>query len=266
LLVFNLITNNVIDTVKDRSEIYIDLTDNAKQAQVEFLVAELNKLDDIKDVVYITPAETLERFKQEHINDEVIMSSLDSLSANPFTGSLKISVNDISKFDLLLTELSRDEYGQILEINNSEFYQAKDLLNVISTYSYKIERFALFVSLFFILISAIVVFNTIQMGIYSHREEISIMKLVGASNRFVRSPFMIESVLYSALSVIVMIIIFYPLATYIQPQLDGFLGEYSFNLVGMVNSNFGWIFGLQILLAISITAIASLFATRKYLK
>ncbi|MBL7021714.1 ABC transporter permease [Patescibacteria group bacterium] len=265
LLIFNLVANNVVDTVKAKSEIYIDLTEDAKQAQVEFLVAELNKLEDIREVIYITPSETLDRFKEEHKNDEVIIASLESLSANPFTGSLKLSVNDISKFDALLTELSRDEYGQILEINNSEFYEAKDLLNVISDYSKKIEKLGFGISLFFVLISIIVVFNTIQMGIYSHREEIGIMKLVGASNWFVRSPFIIESILYSIISVVVMILIFYPLAVYVQPHIDNFLGEYTLDLVASVSSNFLWVFGLEIGIAILITVLSSLFATRRYL-
>lgn len=265
LLIFNLVANNVVDTVKAKSEIYIDLTDDAKQAQVEFLVAELNKLEDIREVIYISPAQTLERFKSEHANDEVIMASLDSLSSNPFTGSLKISVKDIAKFDELLTELSRDEYGDILEINNSEFFEAKDLLNVISDYSNKVEQFGFGVSLFFIIISIIVVFNTIQMGIYSHREEIGIMKLVGASNWFVRSPFIIESVMYSIFSVLVMVLIFYPLAIYIQPHVDNFLGEYSLNLIDSVSNNFLWVFGLEIGIAMLITVISSMFATRRYL-
>ncbi len=265
LLIFNLVANNVVDTVKAKSEIYIDLTEDAKQAQVEFLVTELNKLEDIREVIYITPSETLERFKEEHINDEVIIASLESLSANPFTGSLKLSVNDISKFDALLTELSRDEYGQILEINNSEFYEAKDLLNVISDYSKKIEKAGFGISLFFVLISIIVVFNTIQMGIYSHREEIGIMKLVGASNWFVRSPFIIESILYSIISVVVMILMFYPLAVYVQPHIDNFLGEYTLDLVASVSNNFLWVFGLEIGIAILITVLSSLFATRRYL-
>ena len=265
LLVFNLVANNVVDTVKAKSEIYIDLTEEAKQAQVEFLVGELNKLEDIREVVYISPSETLERFREEHQNDEVIMASLESLSTNPFTGSLKISVNDIEKFDALLTELSRAEYGDVLEINNSEFYEAKDLLRVISEYSHKVEQVGFGISMFFIIISIIVVFNTIQMGIYSHREEIGIMKLVGASNWFVRSPFIIESVLYSVFSVVLMIILFYPLALYIQPHIDNFLGEYSLNLISSVSNNFLWVFGLEIAIAILITVISSIFATRRYL-
>jgi cell division transport system permease protein len=265
LLVFNLVANNVVDSVKAKSEIYIDLTEDAKQAQVEFLVVELNKLPDIREVVYITPIETLERFRETHEGDEVILASLDSLSVNPFTGSLKIAVNDIEKFDSLLTELSKDEYGQILEISNSEFFEAKDLLNVISDYSKKIEKLGFGISLFFVIISIIVVFNTIQMGIYSHREEIGIMKLVGASNWFVRSPFIIESIMYSILSVFLMMAIFYPFVVYVQPHIDNFLGEYTLNLLDAISTNFVWVFSLEVAIAILITVISSLFATSRYL-
>lgn len=266
LLVFNLVANNVLDVVQAKSEIYIDLTSEAKLAQVEFLVEELGKLPDMKEVRYITPEETLQRFQALHQDDEIIMESLQSLDDNPFTGSILLRVEKIDQFPLLLTEISRPEYSGILEINNREFYQARDLIEAISEYSNKIEKVGFAFSMFFIIISIVVVFNTIQMGIYSHREEINIMKLVGASNWFVRAPFIIEGIFYSLVAILIVIILSYPLAAYLQPYLDSFLGEYSLDLIRTINRNFILTFGLEALIAILITTVSSLLATRKYLR
>jgi len=118
----------------------------------------------------------------------------------------------------------------------------------------------------FILISVLVVFNTIQVGIYTHREEIGIMRLVGASNSFIRSPFLIEGVFYSFFSVIILIVLLYPFLIFAQPYVDSFLKEYSANLVTVVNHNFVLIFGAQFLVAVAITILSSLIAVRRYIK
>ncbi|MCR4280057.1 MAG: permease-like cell division protein FtsX, partial [Candidatus Komeilibacteria bacterium] len=235
LLLFNIMTNNIIASVQERTEIYIDLTDQAKLAQVEYLVTELNKLEPIREVSYITPEETLERFRERNRDNPLVLASLESLTSNPFSGSILIRVDDVSQFPVLLDEISRPEYSNILEINNTEFFQARDLIQAISDYSNKIAQFALGLSLFFILIALVVVFNTIQMGIYSHREEIGIMKLVGASNWFIRAPFLIEAIIYSLIAVVVVFIVIYPLVHVVQPPVDNFLGEYTVNLASVLN-------------------------------
>ncbi|MFW0837739.1 MAG: cell division protein FtsX [Candidatus Komeilibacteria bacterium] len=266
LLLFNITTTHVIDTVQNNTEIYIDLTPQAKLAQVQFLVDELNKLPEIKAVQFITPEETLQAFKERYSDNSVVMDSLESLDENPFTGSLMLKVQQIDQFSALLDEISKPEYGDILEINNSEFYQARDLINAINDYSQKVENVGFGISIFFVLISIIVVFNTIQMGIYSHREEIGIMKLVGASNSFIRAPFLIEGILYSFIAIILVGAIIYPLSIFVQPHLDNFLGEYSLSLVNAINNSAWQVFGLEIGIAILITVISSLLATRRYLK
>jgi len=266
LLSFNLITANVMDVVQSKTEIYIDLTEQAKTAQVEFLVSELNKVPDIKEVVYVTPEQTLERFMSTYEDNDLVIQSLETLDINPFTGSLKIKVEEIDQFPVLLEKISKPEYSEILEIDNAEFYQARDLIGAISSYSEKVEKLGFGASLFFVLISVIVVFNTIQMGIYSHREEIGIMKLVGASNWFVRAPFLIEAILYSLVAIIIVLILFYPLASIVQPHLDNFLGEYTLDLVHSINSNIWLVLAMEIGVAMFITIVSSILATRRYLK
>ncbi len=266
LLVFNLLADNILDKVQAKSEIYIDLTDQAKQAQIDYLVTELSKLPDIREVRYVTPEETLARFRENNAADAVVIASLDSLSSNPFSGSIYISVNNIEQFSVLLEEISQPEYSEILEIDNSEFSQAKDLITSISNYSRQIQKIGFVISLFFILVSIIVVANTIQMGIYSHREEIGIMKLVGASNWFVRAPYIIEGIIYSVIACLVLVVLFYSLAGCLQPQLDAFLGEYSLDLVATVNANFLWVIGWEVIVAIVITTLSGMIATRKYLR
>ncbi|MCX6785564.1 MAG: permease-like cell division protein FtsX [Candidatus Komeilibacteria bacterium] len=266
LFIFNLMSAHTLAVVEGKTNVYIDLTASATPEQAQLLVAELQKLPAIKEAEFITPEKTLEDFKARHQDNKLILQSLASLEQNPFRGSLRINVYNISDFPVILSELSKKDYGQYLEIEDQEFTDAKLLIQGIGDYSQKIQRGGLIISLFFIIISLLVVFNTIQVGIYTHREEIGIMKLVGASNSFVRSPFLIEGIVYSILAVAILMAVLYPLLAFIQPYIDGFFKEYSTSLITLLNQNFFRVFGIQFLIAVVITVLSGFFAVRRYIK
>ena len=266
LLIFNLLSEHTLAVVENKTDIYIDLTKEASDEQAKILVAELSKLPSAKEVEFITPEATLEKFKERHKDNPLILQALESVSENPFRGSIRLNVKDISSFPTILNELSKKEFARYLEIEDQEFADAKMLIEGISDYSKKIENAGLILSLLFILIAVLVVFNTIQVGIYTHREEIGIMKLVGASNSFISSPFLLEGIIYSLISVIILGAIIYPLLSFVQTYIDEFFKEYSANLIGLVNQNFLKIFGTQLALAIFITIVSSFIAVRRYLK
>lgn len=266
LLVFNLITQHTLEVVEKKTDIYIEVTKEATTEQAKILAGELSKLDAVSAVDYITPEQTLKQFKERHKDNQLILQALESVSENPFRGSLKLNVKKIEDFPSILNELSRKEYADYLSVEDQEFNDAKILIEGISNYSQKIQQIALILSLIFIIIAILVVFNTIQVGIYTHREEIGIMRLVGASNSFIRSPFLIEGLIYTFISMAILIIIIYPLFSFIQPYFNGFFKDYTFNITSMVNQNFIKIFGIQMLISAIITGLSSFIAVRRYLK
>lgn len=266
LLIFNLISMHLITVVQSKTEIYIDVTKEAQATQIDYLVEELGKLPDVQQVKFMNADEALAKFKERNQNNKLLLDSLAVLDQNPFVGSLQIKVKDINDMPSLLAELGKDEYKSILEIDNNEFYQTRDLINNIAKYTAQIKKLGIGLSIFFILIAVIVVFNTIQMGIYAHREEIGIMKLVGASNWFIRTPFFLQGIMYSIFSMVIILVIVFPLASWCQPYFDQFFGEYSTNLVQLLMNNFLFIFGIEIIVSIFITFIASSLAMRRYLK
>jgi cell division transport system permease protein len=266
LLIFNLMAKHTLAVIENRTNIYIDLTSKASPEQANILTDELKKISAIKEVKFVTPEETLQKFKERHQGDQLLLDSIASLEENPFRGSLLLTVYNINDFPTILNELSKKDYADYLEIEDKEFTDSKVLIVKISEYSNKIQQAGIIISLLFILISVLVVFNTIQVGIYTHREEIGIMRLVGAANNFIRSPFIIEGIIYSFLAVILLVLLVYPLMAFAQPYLDSFLKEYSANLISQVNNNFLFIFGSQFLVAVIITILSSLIAIRRYIK
>ncbi|MCX6784542.1 MAG: permease-like cell division protein FtsX [Candidatus Komeilibacteria bacterium] len=266
LITFGLLTKQIIQIVENKTSVYVDLTPETTPDQAKNLVSQLNKISAVKEASFVEPEQALEEFLKRHSTDPLIKEAVLSLTANPLKGSILIKVNKIADFPALLNDLSKPEFGKYLEINDQDFLEVKNLINQISQYTIQIKKIALGISLLFIIIAIIVVFNTIQVGIYTHKDEIGIMKLVGATNSFVRSPFLIEGIICSIVSLIVIILVTYPLFHALQPKLDGFLQEYSVNLVSLLNHNFFTIFGAQFLVAAVITFLSSLLAVRRYLK
>src|SRR3989338_9759307 len=134
LLIFNLLTQHTLQIVQNKTDIYIDLTKDATPEQGKTLVNELGKLNAVKEVEFVTPEDTLTRFKERHQDNALILQALDSVSENPFRGSIRLNVNDIASFPTILNELSKKEYARYLEIEDQEFADAKMLIEGISSY------------------------------------------------------------------------------------------------------------------------------------
>ena len=114
-----------------------------------------------------------------------------------------------------------------------------------------------------IIISIIITFNTIRLAIYISRDEISVMKLVGASNTYIRGPFVVEGMMYGLVAAIITLIIFYPFTYKLAPFTEQ---VFSINLLSYYLSNFGQIFLVITTFGISLGVVASYLAVRKYLK
>ena len=134
LLIFSLMTEHTLSVVEAKTDVYIDLTKEATVEQAEILVDELGKLSAISKAEFITPEKTLQDFKERHKDNPLIIQSLDALEENPFRGSIKINVNNIEDFPVILSELSKKDYADYLEIEDKEFTDAKLLIEGISDY------------------------------------------------------------------------------------------------------------------------------------
>jgi len=115
-----------------------------------------------------------------------------------------------------------------------------------------------------VVISVIIIFNTIRMAIYISREEISIMRLVGASDAYVRGPFVFEGMMYGIISAVITLVLFYPIALWLGPYTQQFFGD--INLFMYYTSNFGIIFLSIMGTGVFLGALSSYLAVKKYLR
>lgn len=262
----SLITENTLKAIEQSTVVYIDLTTQATDEQSATIVDSLKSLDMVKDAEIVSKDEALESFKKRHESDELIVKALESLGNNPFTGSIRLSVNNIDDFPVILKELSKPEYANVLAIDDQEFSDSKLLIDKLSGFSNKMQKGGLILSIIFMIIAILVVYNTIQVAIYTHREEIGIMKLVGASNMFIRSPFLIEAGIYCLISIVIQTVLLYLIFAGVQPYISSFLQQYSVSLLDLLKQNWQWYVIYQFAVCLAITMLSAYIATRKYLK
>jgi cell division transport system permease protein len=266
LIVINIITQVAINVVEDKVSISVYFYPNITEPQVLEVKTYLSSLAQVKDINYISQQQALENFRKEHQNDTIIIESLEELETNPIEATLQVKGKSLSDYPEIIEVLNNSKYNQLISEKNFDDQKVKNYITKIQTLSDNARKIGLLVTSIFILIALLIVFNTIRVAIYTHQQEITIMKLVGATNWFIRSPFLLEAIFYGIIACTISIIIVYPLLNFLQPQIERFFLSNEFNIIQYFNDNFWQIFGLEILVIILLNIISSSIAIRRYLK
>ncbi|MEI7497889.1 MAG: ABC transporter permease [Candidatus Falkowbacteria bacterium] len=261
VLIVQLVTQSAITSVKDKIDIVVDINNTAEEAQILELRDQIAKLERVRRVDYITKAKALEDFRKKYENQPNVLQALRVINKNPIGASLLIKAKDINQFDSLITDLNKIT-NPIIEKRDVD--DPRDMLGKINVIADKINKVGYAISIIFIIITVLVVYNSIRVAIYTHKREIKIMRLVGASNWFIQSPFLLSSVIYTLLGIGITLGLFYPFVNLLQPYLEYFINDYQINLVSYLHANFWRIFGTEFLIAALVNLLASWVAVRKY--
>lgn len=257
---------NAIKGVKEKVDILVDIRPNVERDTLETMVDEIEELDQISQINIITPDENKELFKENNAGSDIsLVLDIFDEDENPFTYSLTIKARELTDYKIIKEFIEQDKYAAI--VDTSTFRDHQIFVDRINNISELINKYSLYIVIAFILISIIVIFNTIRISIYTRKDEISIMKLVGANNWFIRMPFILESILYALSAVGISILVFYPLIDHvIQPSLNNYFQDNQvMNLSLYFRDNFVRIFVMQFVVISLINISSTMFAIRKYL-
>lgn len=192
-VVFNMALGDTLDQVTESIDVAIFFEDEAPRSTIDELQEELMRLENVTAVEYISKADALERYRRENIDNSDILEAV-SESDNPLPRSLEIQVEDLNLIDELII-LSQDErFVPAIEDTSLGDNRRTTIERIADTRQFLIS-FGVIASLIFATISILIIFNTIRMAIFARGDEIGIMRLVGATNGFIRGPFIFESVL-----------------------------------------------------------------------
>ena len=264
LISLSAVSEKIVGSIQNHVDISVFFKGEAEQAQVDNFNVRLKNLPEIKSTEFVSSDSALVAFKAKHKDDPMILEALQELESNPLSGSVVIKAKNVEDYGKILNFLQLEENKSIIKYQNYTDY--KKIIEQVQVISGKVEKFSLALTIFFAIIAILIVFNSIKVTIYTHKEEISVMRLVGATSGFIRSPFLLEAILFAIIACAISIGLLYLILGALGPYLSNFLEAYNFNLVQYYNQNFIVIFGLELLAITLLNIFSSGIAIGRYLK
>ncbi len=255
-----------LQNLQGKVDINVYFVPQAAQDDIDAIRTAVAALPDVAGVVYTSREQALENYRQRNQNDEIAMQALSELDDNPLGANLAIQARETSQYESIARfleekrELASQQTPVIDEINYARNKESIDTLTKIIA---AVEQASLIIMLVLVIAAVLITFNTIRLAIYTAREEISIMRLVGASNMFIRGPFMLQGIMYGLVAGVFSLLIFYPIMVWLGPFTETF---FEFNVFTYFVSNFSYIFGVLIGVGVILGLISSVLAIARYLR
>lgn len=262
LMTFGIVSNSAIVSLQDKIDISVYFTASANEDSMLSLQRALESLSEVKSVEYISQDKALTIFKDRHQGDETISAALNELQVNPLLASLNIKAKSPSNYPTIAEYLDSEKLAGVVEkVTYSENRTAIDrLARIVDTL--KSTGFA--TTAFLAIMAILVTFNTIRLAIYSNREELGIMRLVGASNKFINGPYIVAGVIYGFLAAAISLLIATPIIVIASPYVGVFIPELS--LSAYLLSHLPQLVFYNLAFGVGLGAISAAVAARRYLK
>ncbi|MDP2947334.1 MAG: permease-like cell division protein FtsX [Nanoarchaeota archaeon] len=262
LIMVNVIANGVLLNLEDKIDISVYFKPQTAEEDILRAKTQLESLAEVERIEYISQNDALINFKEKHKDNPVLLQSLDELENNPLEASLNIKARETSQYASINQFLESVHYKNLIDKVN--YMQNKGVIEKLSKIIVDVKTFGLILSLGLAIIVFLVTFNAIRLAIYSSREEINVMRLVGASNWFIRGPFIIEGVMYGIIATIVTMILLYPTFYFVSPKISSFLPIE--DIFSYFKANMFSLSLLLLMVSLVLGTFSSFIAVRKYLK
>jgi len=263
----NEIMNTTLRTLQSKVDVNVYFLLTAEESDILTLKSKIEALPETQEVVYVSREQVLQSFRDRHTNDAGTIGALDELDENPLGAVINIRAKETSQYESISKFLSGD--GALLSdgqniIEKINYNQNKVAIDKLTSIIESAKSIGLFVMIILILMSILITFNTIRLAIYIAREEISVMKLVGASSMYIRGPFVVGGILYGAIAGVITLALFHPVTVWLGKEASHFFID--FNIFDYYVSHFFQIALLVLGAGIAMGAVSSFLAVRRYLR
>lgn len=262
LIILNFFTDTVVTSLNEKVDISVYFEEAAKEDQILKIKSDLEELDSVKAVAYISREQALEEFKGRHQDDQLIQDSITELDYNPLQSSLNVKAKTFGQYASIAQFLESNTLKSVIDKIN--FYENEAAITRIEKISNGLALWGTAVSIFLAVVAVLVTFNTIRLTIYNKKQEIEIMKLVGASSWHIRGPFLAEGGFYGLLAALFALAVFYPLIYFISPKVLSFAPNV--NLQQYFTGYLGEMLLIMIGSGLLLGMLSSFIAIRKHLK
>jgi cell division transport system permease protein len=261
----------LLKDIEDRVSISVYFKTDTSESKIMNIRDEFKKYREVKSIDYISREEALEEFNKENQDNEILRQSIEELDENPFEASLSVKAYDPSDYKLIADSIKNSEHKKYISSVNYDKYDS-----IIDSLSGQIEsnqKIGFILGGTLSLIAVLITFNSIRITMFAYGKEVEIMKLVGASNNYIRMPFVWEGLFYGIISSIIALPLTFGYLKFvalnessgsIMPFSSGiYLNEF---LNGFFAENLFWIILIEISLGVLLGVVSSVIAIRKYLQ
>lgn len=266
-LIVNTTLSSTINQITDKIDVSVYLVDGLDASARDDLIADLEELPNVASVNYLSKEQVLETYKEDNAGNPELLQAIGQTN-NPLPATIRVKPVDLDRVQEIQSFLESDEVKDLQSEPPSYSGDRKEAIDKISHAARVLQQVGIAGVVLFALVSVLIIFNTIQMAIFNRRDEISIMRLLGASTRYIRGPFIVESVLYGVISAIISTLLikllFVASASTLQASSLGLL-DISY-AQRFFDDNFWVLLGAELAAGIIIGAVSSTIATRRYLR
>ncbi|MEI7765556.1 MAG: permease-like cell division protein FtsX [bacterium] len=265
IILLQAVLHSSLNQIKEKVDVTIYFNVGASEDKIMSLKDSLEKLPEVASVAYTSSDEALKIFRDRHSEDYPTIQALDEINENPLGGYLNVKAKEVSQYETIANFLKSDSistsgFGSIIDKVN--YHQNKLVIDRLNAIIAGAQKLGFLITFILIILSIIITLNTIRLAIYISKEEIGVMRLVGASKMRVRGPFMIEGAIYGIVATVITLLLFWPATSWLGNNMTSFLG---LNLHDYYFSNIFQIFVMILLSGVLLGMISSVLAVRRYL-
>ena len=255
-------SNFLVTSLSEKVDMAVYFTDEPSSEEINTIQKELSGLAEVKSLQYISKEEALEKFVERHQGEEVIMESLEEVGGNPLLASLNIKAFEATQYAAISAFLNSASFKEL--IAKVDYNEKKPAIDKMFSLTSTINHTGIALSVVLAVVAVLIAFNTVRIAIYNSRDEIETMRLVGASNWFIRGPFLVQGVISGVFAVLITFLVFGLALWFLSPKISLIIP--GLKLSAYFFSNFFIILLLQMAAGVGLGTAASFLAIRKYLK
>lgn len=266
-VVANATFNNTVQQITDKINISIYLKDTVTKPQSDQFVQGLKRLPNVETVTYLSKNDALKAYMQQNADNPQLLAAI-SQTDNPLPATIQVKPRELNKLSEIRAFSERPEYKKLQSDPMSDSGDRRQAIDKITHATNIMRRAGVVAVLVFTTISVLIIFNTIQMAIFNRRDELQIMRLLGATTWYIRGPFVVETIIYGVISAVVSVLLINALFVTASSSLQATsLGLLDIAYSQKFFEKYYWLLLLiQLTLGILIGAVSSIIATRRYLK
>lgn len=262
LFLFQNVSQFLISDIQEKIDVAVYFKTETLEDDILRAKEEIAGIPEVKEVNYVSRAGAFDVFIEKHKENPVLMESLAEVGANPFLASLNIQVFEASQFQAVANFLESADFQQA--VAKVDYAQRKPVIERMFSFTSTLNKIGIGFSIVLAIVAILIAFNSVRLAIYNCQEEIKIQRLVGASNWFIRGPFLVQGALVGLLAALICFVIFGLVCWAFGSKFEILFS--GLNLFSFYIHNIFLIFLMQIFVGVGLGTVSSLIAIRRYLE